>query len=71
MLQRMQAYRGHPAQQAGAFSFVPLSEFVGRPSWTKSGYLNHNKMLDLVQDGRPTNSLRGTNEKAPNIIYTK
>ena len=21
----------------GAFSFVPLSEFVGRPSWTKSG----------------------------------
>ena len=22
---------------SGAFSFVPLSEFVGRPSWTKSG----------------------------------
>ena len=21
----------------GVFSFVPLSEFVGRPSWTKSG----------------------------------
>ena len=24
-------------QTRGAFSFVPLSEFVGRPSWTKSG----------------------------------
>ena len=24
-------------QTFGAFSFVPLSEFVGRPSWTKSG----------------------------------
>ena len=23
--------------ELGAFSFVPLSEFVGRPSWTKSG----------------------------------
>ena len=25
------------ALEIGAFSFVPLSEFVGRPSWTKSG----------------------------------
>ena len=25
------------ARKIGAFSFVPLSEFVGRPSWTKSG----------------------------------
>ena len=24
-------------KKLGAFSFVPLSEFVGRPSWTKSG----------------------------------
>ena len=26
---------------------------------------------DLVQDGRPTNSLRGTNEKAPTIVGSK
>ena len=25
------------SENLGAFSFVPLSEFVGRPSWTKSG----------------------------------
>ena len=25
------------SREFGAFSFVPLSEFVGRPSWTKSG----------------------------------
>ena len=24
-------------KQSGAFSFVPLGEFIGRPSWTKSG----------------------------------
>ena len=24
-------------ESRGAFSFVPLSEFVGSPSWTKSG----------------------------------
>ena len=28
---------GSSRRLAGAFSFVPLSEFVGRPSWTKSG----------------------------------
>ena len=30
-----QTYKGD--LDLGAFSFVPLSEFVGRPSWTKSG----------------------------------
>ena len=30
-------YTNGTGKKKGAFSFVPHSEFVGRPSWTKSG----------------------------------
>ena len=51
----------------GPFSFVTPSEFDGRPSWTKRREPKAPNYLHFVQDGRPTNLLGVTNEKAPNV----